>query len=160
MIAKTKKDRERLTLSDGFKSILYADLKDTNNASAAQMIQHPITQTAQSGGSLAQVQPFPVDSRDWAPPPYQPANPASTAAVGQKDSELAKASLIFTLNRDDKLSAVAETESQAAPTVNLGIGNRLSARLASVVTTAVQIETARHRGFRFAQKPLVGCNSN
>ena len=88
------------------------DLKDTNNASAAQMIQHPITQTTQSGGSLAQVQPFPVDSPDWAPPPYQPANPASTAAVGQKDSELAKASLIFTLNRDDKLSAVAETESQ------------------------------------------------
>ena len=51
---------------------------------------------------------------------------------------MAKASLIFTLNRDDKSSAAAETESQAAPTFDLGIGNRLSASLASVVTTAVQ----------------------
>ena len=114
------------------------DVKEQNYASAAQLTQHPIAQNAQHGDSLAQVQPFQANPPDWTPPPYQEASTAPAAAVDPGDSALAKASLVFTLNRDDRSSTAAETGSQAAPTFDLGTGNRLSARLASVVTTAVQ----------------------
>jgi hypothetical protein len=110
------------------------DVKEQNSTSAAQLNQHPLAQNIQHGESLAQVQPFQANPPDWTPLPYQEA----TAAVEPGDSTLAKASLVFTLNRDDRSSTAAETGSQAAPTFDLGTGNRLSARLASVVTTAVQ----------------------
>ena len=114
------------------------DVKEQNYTSAAQLKQHPIAQNIQHGDSLSQVQPFQANAPDWTPPPYQEAGTAPAAAVDPGDSALAKASLVFTLNRDDRSTAAAETGSQAAPTFDLGIGNRLSARLASVVTTAVQ----------------------
>src|SRR5664279_1124637 len=93
--------------------------------------------TPNSAKNLAQIPSFPPaasNGDNWTPPPY-----------GQKQSEpvvektatdaLSKPSLVFTAGGGK--SNPGTTGEDIMPTLDLGIGSRLSARLASVVTTAV-----------------------
>ena len=91
--------------------------------------------------NLGQIPEFPASSNSgdaWAPPPYGQKDSAGTGSAPVQDKAvdgLAKPSLVFT--------ASTEKSSQSAPTdhdiplLDMGTGSRLAARLASVVTTAV-----------------------
>ena len=91
--------------------------------------------------NLGQIPEFPASSNsgdNWAPPPYGQKDSAGTGSAPVQDKAvdgLAKPSLVFT--------ASTEKSSQSAPTdhdiplLDMGTGSRLAARLASVVTTAV-----------------------
>ena len=91
--------------------------------------------------NLGQIPAFPnsTDNADnWAAPPYgqQNSTAASPAPVQDKAADgLAKPSLVFTASTE-KSSQAAPT-GQETPLLDLGTGSRLAARLASVVTTAV-----------------------
>ena len=91
--------------------------------------------------NLGQIPEFPASSNSgdsWTPPPYGQKDSAVTESAPVQDKAadgLAKPSLVFT--------ASTEKSSQSAPTdhdiplLDMGTGSRLAARLASVVTTAV-----------------------
>ena len=91
--------------------------------------------------NLGQIPEFPTSSNSgdsWTPPPYGQKDSAGTGSAPVQDKAvdgLAKPSLVFT--------ASTEKSSQSAPTdhdiplLDMGTGSRLAARLASVVTTAV-----------------------
>ena len=91
--------------------------------------------------NLGQIPEFPASNNSgdaWAPPPYGQKDSADTGSAPVQDKAvdaLAKPSLVFT--------ASTEKSSQSVPTdhdiplLDMGTGSRLAARLASVVTTAV-----------------------
>ena len=90
--------------------------------------------------NLAQIPPFPPANNDdnWSPPPYE--QKSTEGAADQKPDDdngggLAKPSLVFTASNEKTRSAIPVED--AGPRLDLGSGSRLSARLASVVTTAV-----------------------
>jgi hypothetical protein len=91
--------------------------------------------------NLGQIPAFPKsgDNGDgWAPPPYgqQDSAGAGSAPVQDKAADgLAKPSLVFTASTE-KSSQSAQTD-QDVSLLDMGTGSRLAARLASVVTTAV-----------------------
>ncbi len=91
--------------------------------------------------NLGQIPSFPksADNGDgWTPPPYgqQDSAVANASQVQDKAVDgLAKPSLVFTASTE-KSSQSAPTD-QDIPLLDMGTGSRLAARLASVVTTAV-----------------------
>jgi len=88
--------------------------------------------------SLAQIPPFPPASNsddNWSPPPYGEKNPEAAGDQKSDDEGLAKPSLTFTASTEKTNSAIPVED--AGPRLDLGSGSRLSARLASVVTSAV-----------------------
>jgi len=93
--------------------------------------------TPNGGKNLAQIPSFPPapsNGDNWTPPPYgQNRNEATTDKT--VTDGLAKPSLVFTAGGEKSSPAVSG--GNIAPRLDLGVGSRLSARLASVVTTAV-----------------------
>lgn len=87
--------------------------------------------------NLAQIPSFPPapsNGDNWAPPPY--GQKQNEPAVEKTTTDaLSKPSLVFTAGGEKSNSGTAAED--LMPTLDLGIGSRLSARLASVVTTAV-----------------------
>ncbi len=90
---------------------------------------------------LGQIPEFPTSSNsgdNWVPPPYGAKDSAGAepAPVQDKAADgLAKPSLVFTASTE-KSSQTAPTDHDI-PLLDMGSGSRLAARLASVVTTAV-----------------------
>jgi hypothetical protein len=97
-----------------------------------------VSNVAPNGGkNLAQIPSFPPppsQGDNWTPPPYGQNHTEITTDKTVADG-LAKPSLVFTAG--DEKSYPAVNGENIAPTLDLGVGSRLSARLASVVTTAV-----------------------
>src|SRR5271165_4458165 len=97
-----------------------------------------VSNVAPNGGkNLAQIPSFPPPpSNDdkWTPPPYGQ-NRTETATDKTVADGLAKPSLVFTAGGEKSNPTVSGENT--GPTLDLGVGSRLSARLASVVTTAV-----------------------
>jgi len=93
--------------------------------------------TPNGGKNLAQIPSFPPapsNGDNWTPPPYgQNRNEATTDKT--VTDGLAKPSLVFTAGGEKSSPVVSG--GNIAPRLDLGVGSRLSARLASVVTTAV-----------------------
>jgi hypothetical protein len=91
--------------------------------------------------NLGQIPTFPrsADNGDgWTPRPYGQQDSAGTGSAPVQDKAtdgLAKPSLVFTANTE-KSSQSAPTDTDV-PLLDMGTGSRLAARLASVVTTAV-----------------------
>jgi len=98
-------------------------------------------QTDVQAKNLGQIPAFPksADNGDgWTPPPYgqQESAVANSSQVQDKAADgLAKPSLVFTASTE-KSSQSTPTD-QDVPLLDMGTGSRLAARLASVVTTAV-----------------------
>src|SRR5271157_700062 len=93
--------------------------------------------TPNGGKNLAQIPSFPPapsNGDNWTPPPYGQNRTETTTDKTVADG-LAKPSLVFTAG-GEKSSPTVSGEN-TGPTLDLGVGSRLSARLASVVTTAV-----------------------
>lgn len=92
--------------------------------------------------SLGQIAPFNPDSSSgdtWAPKPY--AGQQDQGREQQEKAEsaaLAKPSLVFVASPNTSTVSSATNE-RVAPTLDLGAGSRLSARLPSLVTTAVDL---------------------
>lgn len=78
-------------------------------------------------------------SDNWTPEPYSGSS-IRNEVKGNKDAEnpLARPSMVFIASRENAGSSGTLRESDAASTLTLPIGSRLSARLASVVTSAVE----------------------
>ena len=102
------------------------------------------TSSAQVDGrakNLGQIPAFPksADNGDgWTPPPYGQQESAGAIAAQAQDKAidgLAKPSLVFTASTE-KSSQSTPTD-RDVPLLDMGTGSRLAARLASVVTTAV-----------------------
>ena len=116
------------------------DIENTRKARVGRTEANP-KQTDVGAKNLGQVPAFPISNNNvdnWTPPPYsqKEITTATAAQVQDKTPDgLAKPSLVFT--------ASTEKPPQAAPTgqdlplLDMGTGSRLAARLASVVTTAV-----------------------
>jgi hypothetical protein len=91
--------------------------------------------------NLGQIPAFPksADNGDgWAPPPYGQQDSAGTGSAPVQDKSvdgLAKPSLVFTASTEK--SSQSGPTGQDVPLLDMGTGSRLAARLASVVTTAV-----------------------
>jgi hypothetical protein len=93
--------------------------------------------TPNSAKNLAQIPSFPPaasNGDNWTPPPYGQKQNEPVAEKTATDA-LSKPSLVFTSGGGK--SNPGTTGEDIMPTLDLGIGSRLSARLASVVTTAV-----------------------
>jgi hypothetical protein len=93
--------------------------------------------TPNGGKNLAQIPSFPPppsNGENWTPPPYGQNRTETTTDKTVADG-LAKPSLVFTAG-GEKSNPTVNGEN-TGPTLDLGVGSRLSARLASVVTTAV-----------------------
>jgi len=91
--------------------------------------------------NLGQIPAFPrsADNGDgWTPPPYGHQDSAGTGSAPMQDKAadgLAKPSLVFTASTEK--SSQSAPNDQDVPLLDMGTGSRLAARLASVVTTAV-----------------------
>ena len=90
--------------------------------------------------NLGQIPEFPTSSNsgdNWAPPPYGAKDSGTgSAPVQDKAADgLAKPSLVFTASTE-RLSQSAPVDHDT-PLLDMSTGSRLAARLASVVTTAV-----------------------
>ena len=93
--------------------------------------------TPNSAKNLSQIPSFPPaasNGDNWTPPPYGQKQSEPAAEKTAADA-LSKPSLVFTAGGEK--SNQGTTGEDIMPTLDLGIGSRLSARLASVVTTAV-----------------------
>ena len=93
--------------------------------------------TPNGGKNLAQIPSFPPppsNGDNWTPPPYGQNRNEVTTEKTVADG-LAKPSLVFTAG-GEKFNPTVSGEN-TGQTLDLGVGSRLSARLASVVTTAV-----------------------
>ena len=96
---------------------------------------------APTARTLAQIPAFHPENTqgndNWAPPPFAASrNEAEAGPEKAMESALAKPSLVFTA-ASESLKTAGVTQSDELPTLDLGIGSRLSARLASAVTSAV-----------------------
>ena len=116
------------------------DIENTRKARVGTAEVNP-KQTDVRAKNLGQVPAFPTSNDNvdnWTPPPYgqkESATPTAAQVQDKTPDGLAKPSLVFT--------ASTEKPPQAAPTgqdlplLDMDTGSRLAARLASVVTTAV-----------------------
>jgi len=91
--------------------------------------------------NLGQIPAFPTSSDNgdgWTPPPYgqqESAGPSAAQAQDKAVDGLAKPSLVFTASTEN--SSQSTPTDRDVPLLDMGTGSRLAARLASVVTTAV-----------------------
>lgn len=115
------------------------DLENT----AGQKANAPISTTqegASESRSLAQIPPFNAgqsSGETWSPKPYSgQSEQTNTQHEKSENAALAKPSLVFVANTTEA-SPSSSTNGSLVPSLGLGTGSRLSARLASVVTTAV-----------------------
>jgi hypothetical protein len=115
-----------------------------NTVGQKPMAQVAATQPALTGQhrTLAQVPPFnpPQSTSDtWSPKPYAGQQERTIVQQDKEESAgLAKPSLVFVANTTERTSPL-ESGAPLVPSLGLGTGARLSARLASVVTTAVDV---------------------
>lgn len=97
--------------------------------------------TATSAQSLGEIPPFRAGqpSEDtWIPKPYAgPVEPVSSPSA-KAEAALAKPSLVFVSNAATGKSSSGKVEA-LTPSLGLGAGTRLSARITSMVTTAVDV---------------------
>ncbi len=98
--------------------------------------------SAPSAQTLGQIAPFntsqsPGDT--WSPKPYNPQQEQAESQQERAESAgLAKPSLVFVASPNTSVASPAAVGS-LAPSLDLGSGTRLSARLPSLVTTAVDL---------------------
>ena len=116
------------------------DIENTRKARVGTTETNP-KQTDVRAKNLGQVPAFPTSNDNvdnWTPPPYsqKEVTTATAAQVPDKTPDgLTKPSLVFTASTEKPPQATPT--GQELPLLDMGTGSRLAARLASVVTTAV-----------------------
>jgi hypothetical protein len=106
----------------------------TVRTSSSETVSNVTPNATKNLAQIPSFPPAPSNGDNWTPPPYGQSHNEAIADKTVTDG-LAKPSLVFTAG-SEKSSPVASGDSML-PVLDLGVGSRLSARLASVVTTAV-----------------------
>jgi hypothetical protein len=114
---------------------------ESNQSSTAHSGEEKKPPAATSAQTLGQIAPFNAGQStqdSWAPKPYSgQIEPSSSAAEKVEATALAKPSLVFVSNSSASTSPASSEP--LTPGLGLGEGSRLSARISSIVTTAVDL---------------------